>query len=59
MQVGLGQEVSSLPSKQSASSSHRKEEEMHWPFAQRNSSDVQFFGAEKKEVRDESTGIEG
>uniref|UniRef100_A0A3B3WJ71 Uncharacterized protein n=1 Tax=Poecilia mexicana TaxID=48701 RepID=A0A3B3WJ71_9TELE len=32
-----GQETSSLPSSQSASLSHTKEEETHWPFVQRNS----------------------
>lgn len=46
VQVGLGQEASSLLSEQSASSSQTNEEEIHWPSAQRNSSAVQFFRAE-------------
>lgn len=38
VQVGLGQEASSEPSEQSLSLSQRKEVDIHWPLAQRNSS---------------------
>lgn len=45
LQVVVGQEASSLPSSQSASSSHTKDVEMHWPLVQRNSPFVHSFGA--------------
>lgn len=45
LQVTAGQESSSLPSLQSASLSHTKVEEMHWPFLQRNSEFVHCLGA--------------
>lgn len=46
LQVVGGQEASSLPSSQSASSSHTKEAETHWPLPQRNSLFVHCLGAE-------------
>lgn len=43
LQVTGGQEASSLASSQSASSSHTKEDDTHWPFLQRNSLFVHCF----------------
>lgn len=37
LQVAAGHDASSLPSSQSASSSHTKDADTHWPLAQRNS----------------------
>lgn len=48
LHVTGGQEASSLPSSQSASSSHTKEDDTHWPFPQRNSPSVHRFGAERE-----------
>lgn len=49
LQVRGGQEASSLPSSQSASSSHTKEDDTHWPLLQRNSLFVHCFGAKREE----------
>lgn len=53
LQVTGGQEASSLPSSQSASSSHTKEDDTHWPFLQLNSAAVHCFGAEMRRHDDE------
>lgn len=51
LQVAGGQEASSLASSQSASSSHTKEEDTHWPFPQRNSVLVHCFGATREKTQ--------
>lgn len=50
LQVAGGQEASSLPSSQSASSSHTNEDDTHWPFLQRNSVSVHCLGAKREET---------
>lgn len=51
LQVTGGQETSSLPSSQSASSSHTKEVDTHWPFLQLNSFFVHCLGAKGERTR--------
>lgn len=48
LQVIGGQEASSLSSSQSASLSHTKAEETHWPLVQVNSESVHSLGTGKK-----------
>lgn len=55
LQVTAGHDASSLPSSQSASSSHTKEADTHWPLPQRNS----VLGHCLDAGRVEDTGGEG
>lgn len=50
LQVTGGQEASSLPSSQSASSSHTKEADTHWPFLHRNSVSMHCLGTKRVDV---------
>lgn len=52
LQVGLEQDFSSEPSEQSLSLSQTKARDMHWPFAQRNSSFLHCFAAVAKKKRE-------
>lgn len=51
LQVTGGHDASSLPSSQSASSSHTKEADTHWPLPQRNSDCGHCFKTEREEIQ--------